>query len=174
MKYERAEMSVTMDNAPPRTEVQFDCTGVATGKMRSELQVTMVQPAEDTVFDFATDEGGFHGGDGTAPPPLSMFVASLTACLMTQIRAFAKRMGVSIDDLKVETRFTWDWIKAGRVYETAPKSIEIDVFLESPDPLEKSKALIEAAKKGCFIEQTLGRANMIHHRIKTDDGFVEV
>lgn len=162
------------ESAPPRQEVQFNCQGQATGKMRNELQVTMVQPKEDAIYEFATDEGPFHGGDASAPPPLSMFVASLTACLMTQMRAFAKRMDVKIDDLRVETRFTWDWAKTGRVYETAPKSIEIDIFLDSPDPLEKSAALIATAKKGCFIEQTLGRSNIIHHRIKTDDGYVEV
>lgn len=167
-------MNVTLDNAPSRTDVQFNCKGQATGKMRNELAVQMVQPFEEVIHELATDEGPFHGGDATAPPPLALFVASLTGCLMTQMRAFAKRMDVQVDDLRVETRFTWDWARAGRVYETAPKSIEIDVLLESPDPLEKTKALIETAKKGCFIEQTLGRSNVIHHRIKTADGYVEV
>lgn len=32
-----------------------------------------------------------------APPPLALFVAGLTGCIMTQIRAFAKRMDVPID-----------------------------------------------------------------------------
>lgn len=166
-------MSTTFDDAPQRTQVQFKCAGQAVGKMRNELAVQMVQPFEEEIHELATDEGPFHGGDATAPPPLALFVASLTGCLMTQMHAFAKRMDVTIDDLKVETRFTWDWARAGRVYETAPKSIEIDVLLDSPDPLEKTRALVAAAKKGCFIEQTLGRSNVIHHRIKTADGFVE-
>lgn len=167
-------MSMTLDTAPPRTEVEFTCSGHATGKMRNELNVQMVQPFEEKVYELATDEGPFHGGDASAPPPLALFVASLTGCLMTQMRAFAKRMDVQIDDLKVEARVTWDWARAGRVYETAPKSFEIDVFVDSPDPLEKVTALIETAKKGCFIEQTLGQANMIKHRIKTAEGFVTV
>ena len=37
-----------------------------------------------------------------------------------------------------------------------------------------SKALINAAKKGCFLEQTLGQANTIRHRMKVDDGWVDV
>lgn len=166
-------MTTGFDTAPQRTEVEFHCTGQAVGKMRNELKVKMVQPAEDAMYEFATDEGPFHGGDATAPPPLSMFVASLTACLMTQMRAFSKRLDVTIDDLRVETRFTWDWAREGRVYETAPKSIEIDVLVDSPNSLDETKALIAAAKKGCFIEQTLGRANIIQHRIKTDDGYVD-
>lgn len=167
-------MSMTLDNVPPRAEVEFRCKGQATGKMRNELPVQMVKPFEEQVFDLASDEGSFHGGEGTAPPPLALFTAGLTGCIMTQIRAFAKRFGVSIDNLNVETRIVWDWAKAGRVYETAPKGFEIDIILDSPASLDDVKALIAAARKGCFIEQTLGRANTIRHRVKTDTGFVEV
>ncbi|MFK5979940.1 MAG: OsmC family protein [Rhizobiaceae bacterium] len=166
-------VDITLDNAPDRTEVQFNCNGQATGKMRNELNVTMVKPMVEK-FKLASDEGPFHGGDATAPPPLALFVAGLTGCIMTQIRAFAKRLDVTIDDLSVETRVVWDWAKAGPVYETGPKSFEIDIILDSPDPLEKTMELIETAKKGCFLEQTLGVANTINHRIKTVDGFIDV
>ena len=92
---------------------------------------------------------------------------------MTQIRAFAKRMGVTVTDLDVECRVVWDWAKAGRVYETGPKSFEIDVMLDSPDDRDAQLALIAAAKKGCFLEQTLGQANAIRHRLRTPEGFVD-
>ncbi|MDJ0629553.1 MAG: OsmC family protein [Rhodobacter sp.] len=148
--------------------VQFNCTGHAVGKMRNELDVRMVLPMEER-FELATDEGPFHGGDATAPPPLALFVGSLTGCIMTQIRAFAKRMGVTLNDLTVEARVQWDWQAKGRVYETAPKSFEIDVMIDSEDPIEALKDLVAAAKKGCFIEQTLGQPNVISHRIKRGD-----
>lgn len=163
----------THDAMPDRAEVQFDCHGTATGKMRNELSVAMVRPMRET-FELASDEGPFHGGDATAPPPLALFVAGLTGCIMTQIRAFSKRMDVPLDGLEVDARVVWDWAKAGRVYETAPKSFEVDVTLDSPAPRERVEALIAAAQKGCFIEQTLGRANTIRHRLKTPEGFVEM
>lgn len=158
---------------PPRAVVQFNCTGRAVGKMRNELDVRMVQPMEER-FEMAADEGSFHGGDATAPPPLAMFVGGLTGCIMTQIRAFAKRMGVALNDLKVETRVQWDWVAKGRIYETAPKSFEIDILIDSDDPLDKQEALVRAAQKGCFIEQTLGQSNRIVHKLKTADGWVPV
>ena len=154
--------------------VQFNCSGKATGKMRNDLSVRMVQPPSDEVIELATDEGAYHGGDATAPPPLSLFVASLTGCIMTQLRAFSRRMGVKIDDLNVETRVIWTRTTIGRLYETAPESIEIDVFLESSDADDNVVALIEAAKKGCFIEQTLGAANTITHRYKSGEEFISV
>ncbi len=164
------------DNAglPQRAEVQFNCTGRAIGKMRNELEVMMTAPYREGPFTLASDEGPFHGGDASAPPPLALFVASLTGCIMTQIRAFAKRLRVSLKDLNVETRVIWDWQAKGKVYETAPKAFEIDVLIESDDPPDRIELLISTAKKGCFIEQTLGRQNTIRHRLKTADGWREV
>ena len=161
-------MSMTPETAPQRAEVQFNCTGKATGKMRNDLSVQMVKPFVEPAIEMATDEGAFHGGEATAPPPLAYFVAGLTGCIMTQIRAFAKRMDVTLEDLNVEARVIWDWQKAGRVYETAPKSFEIDVIVESPDADDKVIALLNAAQKGCFIEQTLGQSNKIQHFLKRD------
>ena len=63
-------MSTTHDAMPDRAEVQFNCTGTATGKMRNELAVEMVRPSFES-FQLASDEGPFHGGDASAPPPLA-------------------------------------------------------------------------------------------------------
>lgn len=48
-------------------EVVFTCSGQATGKMRNDLNVKMVEPMLEE-FTFATDERPFHGGHATAPP----------------------------------------------------------------------------------------------------------
>lgn len=164
---------ITLDTAPERAVVEFRCTGTATGKMRNELDVQMTKPMVET-FQLATDEGPFHGGEASAPPPLALFIASLTGCLMTQLRAFARRMDVPLDDLSVDTVIEWDWAKKDRLYETAPKSFAIDVAIDSPAPSDRVEALIRAAKKGCFIEQTLGQANRITHRMKRGSDWVEV
>ena len=154
--------------------VVFDVEAKAVGKMRNEIRGQMISPVVDEVFEMATDEGPAHGGDMTAPPPLALFVGGLTGCLMTQIRAFAKRLGVTLDDLKVETRVIWDWQKAGRVYETAPQSFEIDVLIDSPNAFEDTVALVKAAQKGCFLEQTLGQQNTIRHRVLRDGTYVDI
>ncbi|MEX0956041.1 MAG: OsmC family protein [Rhizobiaceae bacterium] len=163
-----------MAEVQDKAVVQFDCTGSAVGKMRNELEVRMSLPFAEGPFALATDEGSFHGGDASAPPPLALFVGGLTGCIMTQIRAFAKRLGVKIDDLRVETRVQWNWQAVGRVYETAPRAFEIDVLIDSPSEEAKVIELIETAKKGCFIEQALGRQNTIRHRMKTADGWKEI
>ena len=153
--------------------VTFKCAGQATGKMRNDLDVRMVEPMEEQ-FTLATDEGPFHGGDASAPPPLALFVGGMTGCIMTQLRAFARRIDVTIDDLRVETTVRWGWVPKDRIYETHPQSFEIDVFLESQSDLDQQIALIQAARKGCFIEQTLSRQNTINHRLRTPHGFMRI
>ena len=158
---------------PEKAVVEFHCTGRAVGKMRNELTVNMVRPLRET-FELATDEGAFHGGDASAPPPLAMFVSGLTGCIMTQIRAFAKRMKVPLDDLTVNARIEWLWEAKGNIYETSPRSFALDIDIDSPAPRQDVVGLVQAAKKGCFIEQTLAQQNTIRHRIKTDKGWQEV
>ena len=156
-----------------RMQVQFDCRGTATGKMRNDLAVSMVQPLQES-FEMATDEGPFHGGDGTAPPPLALFVGGLTGCIMTQIRAFSKRLDVELTDLHVDVRVIWNWQKTGKTYETGPESFEIDIDIDSPSDEKAIVELINAAEKGCFIEQTLTQPNVVRHRYNTPDGWREV
>jgi len=164
---------MTIEQPKHPVDVVFTCAGQASGKMRNDLDIKMVEPMLET-FSMATDEGSFHGGDASAPPPLALFIGGLTGCIMTQIRAFAKRLKVQIDDLQVDCKIVWQWTPNGAIYETAPKSFDIDISISSPNTMEEQLALIDAARKGCFVEQTLGQSNTIRHRLKTENGFVDV
>ena len=64
---------MTADQPKEPLEVVFTCSGTAAGKMRNDLQVKMIEPMLEE-FTLATDEGPFHGGDATAPPPLALFI----------------------------------------------------------------------------------------------------
>jgi len=69
-----------------------------TGSMRNDIDVSFESMNEK--FKLATDEGAFHGGKGTAPPPLALFTASLCGCVMTQIKAFGKKLKIEVDEIK--------------------------------------------------------------------------
>ena len=146
-------------------EVIFTGTGRATGKMRNDISVEWPMMKES--FELATDEGPFHGGDGTAPPPLALFTAALTGCLMTQIRAFSKRLKIEIGAVEVKARLHWKGEQEGNdPYVTHPVGFDLDVDLDSPAPPEDQHRLLEAAKKGCFIEQTLSQGLQVGHRLR--------
>lgn len=157
-----------------RFEIVFECDAVASGKMRTDMQVHVLKPEQET-WEFATDEGPFQGGDGTAPPPLAFFMAGLASCLITQVRNFSKRLRVDLDSLTLHTRCVWEGRMKGREpYRSAPVSFEIDIDVSSSATQEEVLQLVRAGIAGCFIEQTIMRENSIRHRVKLGDDWVEV
>jgi hypothetical protein len=52
--------------------IRFELSGVASGKRRNDVKVGMVQPHRLKLWDIASDEAPFHGGDESAP----MFIRS--------------------------------------------------------------------------------------------------
>ena len=94
---------------------------------------------------------------------------------MTQMRAFSKRLRVDITDPKISCRCEWIATQKGRApYESAPKSITMDISFDTDSPVADRLRLIEAAKKGCFIEQMLRQPNEIGHRLKVGDEWVAI
>jgi len=154
-------------------EVIFTGTGRASGKMRNDISVEWPMMKES--FELATDEGPFHGGDSTAPPPLALFTAALTGCLMTQIRAFSRRMKIEVGAVEVKARLHWKGEQDGNdPYVTHPVAFDLDVDFDSPAPDADQRRLLEAARKGCFIEQTLAQGVQVGHRLRLGDGWHEV
>ena len=146
-------------------DVVFTGTGTSTGKMRNDITVNFDTMNE--TYALATDEGPFHGGDGTAPPPLALFTAALTGCVMTQIRAFSKRLKIPIDGVEVHARLHWQGEQDGNEpYVTAPVGFDLDIDLQSDASEADQRRLLDAAKRGCFIEQTLAQGLNVGHRLK--------
>ena len=150
-----------------RFDVIFEGVGTTGANMRNDISVEW--PMMKEKFELATDEGPFHGGDGTAPPPLALFTAALTGCLMTQIRAFAKRLKIEIRHVEVKAKLHWQGEQQGmEPYVTAPVGFNLDVDIDSDASARELQHLLECAKKGCFIEQTLAQGLVVNHRLKLD------
>lgn len=155
-------------------DVIFTCDAHNPGKMRTDMRARMIAP-DEMVFELASDEGAFHGGGGSAPTPLMLFSAGLASCLMTQLRAFSKRLRIEVGAMTVRTHLHWRGRQRGRdPYVTEPVGFSIDIEMETSAPIEDRVRLIEAAKKGCFVEQTLARPNEIAHRLKVGEEWLDV
>lgn len=149
------------------------CNGVATGKMRNETRIDIVEPFTES-HELASDEGPFHGGDGSAPPPLTYFVGGFVTCLMTQIRAFAKRFKIRLDRLNIDAEFSWKGIsEPGRPYKAEPVGIRMDIEIASESPEREIVDLINAAKEGCFVEAIISDRIPVTHRLKTSAGWLD-
>lgn len=144
--------------------VRFELVGQAVGKRRNEVSVGIVEPVQCRMWDIASDEAAFHGGDESAPKPLALFTAGVVTCFMTQMRTFARHCGVDVRALRAEASFQWTGRRAGQdPYTAHPKQFGIDIRLETDSPLEAQQQLVRAAAKGCFAEQIL--AVGIVHRL---------
>ncbi len=164
-----------MDTVEPTTrfEVIFDAEGRNTAKFRNEITVHK-RLSHPVSVELPTDEGPGHGGDGTAPYPLAYFASALTACVMTQLRAFAQRLEISLTEFSVKTRCHWEARQHGRApYESAPLAFTLDIDLGGDASQADKRRLIAAAAKGCFIEQSL-KPGLVKHRLKVGEDWVEV
>jgi len=122
-------------------------------------------------WEMASDEGGFHGGDGTAPLPLAYFAMGTTSCLMTQFRAFAKRLRLKVDNVEMASRCRWEARQIGRnPYEGVPIGIDIDVSVDSEETEDDLINLLQTAQKGCFVEQIILKGFPIGHRLQINGG----
>ena len=148
-------------------DIVFEGKGTTAGKMRNDVAVHFV--TMDESFDLATDEGPFHGGDGTAPPPLALFTAALTGCIMTQIRAFSNRLKVPIGAVKVNARLHWRGEQEGRApYVASAVGFDLDIDLDSSASHDDQMRLIAAARAGCFIEAALRQGVEVGHKVHID------
>lgn len=148
-----------------RYPIVFEATGTATGKMRNEIHIAW--PGMKQEWQMATDEAPNLGGEDTAPPPLSFFMAALVGCAMTQIRMMARQHRIRIDGLQVRARAEWvrDVPEVG-VHVADTQGYALEVEIDSPDDPEAVKALILDAQRGCFVEHSLATRSRISHRLK--------
>ena len=94
---------------------------------------------------------------------------------MTQLRAFSKRLDIPLNGCTVLARIKWVAEQEGRgPYVSSPVSMGLDIELDTPASLEEQKRLVEAAKKGCFIDQTLAISNEVGHRLKSGGQWIDV
>ncbi len=95
---------------------------------------------------WALDEPVSDGGTDAGPDPVSAFLGALLSCLTISFKAAARRRKVTIERIE------------GRIHATPQghvKDIAITLEVWSSDPEENIRALLEPAKRGCFVSGVL-------------------
>ena len=158
-----------------RFDVIWDAETQTTDRLRTETRLRQASIGDHPEFTVVTDEFGYpHGGDQTAPSPLAYFAVALNTCLTTQIRAFAKKLRIDIDGVHINARCHWEATAQGRApYVGAPIAFNLDVDIDSDAKPDDLRRLLDAAKQGCFVEQTLARPNVVSHRLKLGADWVD-
>lgn len=164
------------ESASREQDVTFDVRARASGKLRSVIELSGRWPGNKVeVVQMETDESQAFGGEGTAAPPLAHFATALVGSLMSHIRKFAGLLGIPLDDVAISAAFKWGWRWThDALYEARPDSIAIDIEIKSDAPEGDLLRLVDLAKKGCFIEQTMLQGVAISHRLRRPGGWTSL
>lgn len=102
-------------------------------------------------FKIMTDQPVYAGGDGSAPAPFDLFLASIGTCAAYYVLAFCQKRDIPTD--KISVVLTTEKNPETRMIE----KILIDIRLPREFPAKYKKAVIKAANS-CSVEAHILKA----------------
>lgn len=95
-----------------------------------------------------TDQPVELGGEGSAPAPFELFLASLATCAGIYVLGFCQARDIATDQIRIEQQTTYD--ESGKVLT----GVSMQVHLPPSFP-EKYRAAVVAAANGCKVKKVL-------------------
>jgi ribosomal protein S12 methylthiotransferase accessory factor len=99
-------------------------------------------------FEIATDQAIDSGGDGTAPEPYDLFMASLATCAGIYVLGFCQKRDIPLDGVRIVQQWERDE-KSNRV-----TTIRISIEVPSKFPEKYLPALVRVANQ-CAVKKTI-------------------
>jgi putative redox protein len=98
-------------------------------------------------FTVVTDQSEKNGGDGSAPEPFDLFLASLATCAGIYVLGFCQKRDIPTDGIRLVQRLDRDEEK---------KIVRIAISIEVPAsfPEKYHEALVRVAAK-CAVKRTI-------------------
>jgi ribosomal protein S12 methylthiotransferase accessory factor len=99
-------------------------------------------------FEIATDQSPDSGGEGAAPEPFDLFLASLGTCAGVYVAAFCEKRGLSTDGLRIRQSWTRE--------EESRRLTQVRLDIEVPEGFpEKYLKALERAADQCSVKKVL-------------------
>jgi ribosomal protein S12 methylthiotransferase accessory factor len=99
-------------------------------------------------FLITTDQSPESGGEGSAPEPFDLFLASLGTCAGVYVSAFCEKRGIPTDGI----RLVQSWTRDEKTRRLTEIRIDIEVPPEFP---EKYLTALERAADQCSVKKVL-------------------
>src|SRR5262247_3470036 len=120
----------------------------------NEDLVKLEQQDDYTVY---CDDEAFKKQAGKRPSPLQYFIASIGFCMFSQLKRFAAKAEITLDDLEMDLRMTYDL--SGRFpikkFSDAAQGLSYLFKIKSPAPLESIIKITHSADKGCHTVNSM-------------------
>jgi ribosomal protein S12 methylthiotransferase accessory factor len=107
-----------------------------------------VDARTDDGFVIRTDQSQEHGGDGSAPEPFTLFLASLASCAGFYVLAFCQARGIPTEGIRLVQHHEIDPPTKRLV------KVDLDVLLPPSFP-ERYVEPVRRAAEHCRVKQTL-------------------
>ena len=117
-------------------------------EMRIRLSGGKKVTAEFGAFKIVTDQPVDGGGEGSAPAPFDLFLASVGTCAGFFVQSFCQARGIPTQNLGIVLRSDWDEVR----HLTSKIRIEIELPKEFP---EKYRQSLVSAVNQCTVKKHL-------------------
>ncbi len=99
-------------------------------------------------FTIHTDQPVAGGGEGSAPAPYSLFMASIGTCAGFYVQSFCSSRGLSTDGIRIEQR----WLSDEATHTLL--SVELDIIVPPTFPEQYRAALVRVADQ-CTVKKAI-------------------
>ena len=117
-----------------------------------EMEITFPGGARvDAAFDdfvIETDQPPSEGGEGSAPTPFSVFLASIGACAGIYVLSFCRHRGIPTENIRIRQRMEGD-LEKQKVH-----SVTLDILLPPEFPAKYARAVARMAEM-CAVKKHL-------------------
>ncbi len=90
-------------------------------------------------FRISTDQPAFGGGDGTAPAPFDLFLASLGTCAGIYVLGFCQQRGLPTEGIELTQNLEFDPVRR------MVSKINLEISVPSSFPEKYHEALVKSA-----------------------------
>lgn len=130
-------------------------------EIRVTFEGNLKVKAEYRGFSILTDQPAYAGGDGSAPSPFELFLASIATCAGYYVLAFCKQRGLPAEG--VYLTMSMEKGQASRMIE----KIKIEIHLPSDFPERYTEAVVRAADQ-CTVKAHILKAPAFEVRTVRD------
>ena len=99
-------------------------------------------------FVIETDQPPSEGGEGSAPTPFSLFLASIGACAGIYVLSFCRHRGIPTENIRIRQRMEGDFEKQ------QVRSVTLDILLPPEFPAKYARAVARMAEL-CAVKKHL-------------------
>lgn len=143
---------------------------IATCRSSTRLVERLSTSAQIRQFELTMDEPISLGGSNRGPNPVEVVLAALGTCQEIVFAVYAAALGIQLDQVEVLVEGDIDSRGFFGVAEVNPGFSEVRylVRLESPEPPERLRELVEQVKQHCPVLDILQRPLPVTERVEVN------